>query len=489
MTPRLRSTSAILGAFAISLGVYVASLRGDLSFWDTGDLQTVPYILGIPYPTGFPGFVLAGWVWTHVIPFGNVAWRMNLLAGVASAGTVAALVAALLTAGIGEVVALGAAAIFAFANLPWNHATYIDVHPVSFCAVAWGLVAALRWRRSGSLRDAAALLAAVVVALAFDNTTVLMLPGIALVALTRRPPLGASLRASAVALLALAAVYAYLPIRSALVTAWRLDPTLALGIPPGRPFWDDGHPASLDGFLRVVTGSRFSPHRAVFSMLGTVAFTRLATDFTPLARRDLGEPVLWLAVFGAALWGRRAPALLIGLVAFGVVPVLFIFAYPSESDTSRYFLAAYFVLAAFAAYGAHAFAALPRVPRAAAGIAGAIMLVTLLVGDYGQTSPLFSQPTDPGASLFVNRLRLLTQRNAIVVAPWLYATSLGYAAYVDHALDGRTVVTADSDEYTAKYRDWLTTRPVVVVSDDVPHLRGFTLDELDHGSPHIYALR
>jgi hypothetical protein len=83
----------------------------------------------------------------------------------------------------------------------------------------------------------------------------------------------------------------------------------------------------------------------------------------------------------------------------------------------------------------------------------------------------------------------LTKSDAIVVAPWLYATSLGYGAYVEHSLEGRTVVTADPDEYVAKYRAWLATRPVVVVSDDVPHLRGFTLDELDRGSPHIYALR
>ena len=36
LSPRLRSTSTILVAFAVPLGVYLASLRGDVSFWDTG---------------------------------------------------------------------------------------------------------------------------------------------------------------------------------------------------------------------------------------------------------------------------------------------------------------------------------------------------------------------------------------------------------------------------------------------------------------------
>jgi len=72
LSPRLRSTTAIIVAFVVPLGVYLASLRGDVSFWDTADLQTVPYILGIPYPTGFPGYVLLGWLWSHGFAIGSV---------------------------------------------------------------------------------------------------------------------------------------------------------------------------------------------------------------------------------------------------------------------------------------------------------------------------------------------------------------------------------------------------------------------------------
>ena len=56
-------------------------------------------------------------------------------------------------------------------------------------------------------------------------------------------------------------------------------------------------------------------------------------------------------------------------------------------------------------------------------------------------------------------MRIETPPNAIVVAPWLYATSLGYGAYVEGRLAQRIVVTADPKEYIAKYRDWLRTRP------------------------------
>jgi len=113
----------------------------------------------------------------------------------------------------------------------------------------------------------------------------------------------------------------------------------------------------------------------------------------------------------------------------------------------------------------------------------------VLVADARQSASLFSQPTDPGAGTWINRVRIVTPPNAIVVAPWLYATALGYGAYVDHRLGGRIVLTADPDEYLAEYRRWLATRPVIVVSDDDRTFPGFAAHLLDVGSPHLYALR
>jgi hypothetical protein len=82
-----------------------------------------------------------------------------------------------------------------------------------------------------------------------------------------------------------------------------------------------------------------------------------------------------------------------------------------------------------------------------------------------------------------------TPARAIVVAPWTYATTLAYGAYVLHALGDRIVVTADAREYQNRYRDWLPARAVVIVSDDPLTFKGFRARELDTGSPHLYALR
>lgn len=490
LSPRLRSTSAILVAFAVPLGVYLASLRGDVSFWDTADLQTVPYILGIPYPTGFPGYVLIGWLWSHAFAIGSVAWRLNVLAAVASAGTAAAVAALLITLGATTAIAFGAAVAYALAAVPWSHATYVDVHPIGFCAVAWAAVYAVRWGRSGVWFDATMCAVAAVAALALDSSTVLALPGLAFLFFTRRPPLVRALALAAASMTALAAVYAYLPLRSAAVTAARIDPTLALGLGPGRPFWDDGHPATWAGFARVVTGSDFAPHEAIAGMFSHDAIHGVIDDFAPLVARDLGGVLPWLALFGAVLLWWRMPLVLGGGVLLGLLPVLFAGAYPVESESTRYYLPAFFVLVAGAGYGAAVVdAGMHSVQRYAALSVILLAWAVLLGDDLTANAQLFAQPAAHDGRDWIDRVVDVTPAHAIVVASWNYATTLAYGAYVLHALDDRIVLTAGPHQYQPRYRNWLARRPIVVVTDDPETFRGFHVRELDDGSPHLYALR
>lgn len=490
LSPRLRSTSAILVAFAVPLGVYLASLRGDVSFWDTADLQTVPYILGIPYPTGFPGYVLAGWVWSHLFAVGGVAWRLNVLGAIACAGTAAALAALLLTLGAATAIAFAAAVAYALAAVPWSHATYVDAHPIGFCAVAWAAVYAVRWSRSGIWFDAVAGGAATAAALAIDNSTALMLPGLALIALTRRPPLVRAAALTAGVAFVVVVAYAYLPLRSAAVTAARIDPTLSLGLAPGRPFWDDGHPSTWAGFSRVVTGSDFSPHAALAGMFTGEGIRSLVDNFAPLAGRDLGGLLPWLALIGAVMLWWRMPVVLAGGLVLGLLPVLFAGAYPVESEATRYYLPAYFALAVAAGYGVAVLAAgLHGAGRyAALGVIG-LAWATLIAGDFSANAPLFAKAAERDGRDWIERVAATAPAHAVVVAPWNYATTLAYGSYVLHALGDRIVVTAGAHEYQGRYRGWLATRPLVVVSDDPETFRGFRVRQLDDGSPHVYALR
>jgi hypothetical protein len=61
-----------------SLALYVKTAAPTVLTADSGEFQFVPYIAGIAHPTGYPLYTMLGWLWSHALPLGDVAYRMNL---------------------------------------------------------------------------------------------------------------------------------------------------------------------------------------------------------------------------------------------------------------------------------------------------------------------------------------------------------------------------------------------------------------------------
>ena len=75
------------GLFAI----YAAGASPTIYVGDSGELVTAVHLLGIPHPTGYPLYVLLGKLWTLLVPFGSIAWRMSLFSAACAAAASAAL--------------------------------------------------------------------------------------------------------------------------------------------------------------------------------------------------------------------------------------------------------------------------------------------------------------------------------------------------------------------------------------------------------------
>ncbi len=76
-------------AFFVPLTVYLLTMPRGLTWAhngaDGGDLITAAATLGVPHPSGYPTYVLLGWLFSK-IPLGTLAWRFNLLSALATAG-------------------------------------------------------------------------------------------------------------------------------------------------------------------------------------------------------------------------------------------------------------------------------------------------------------------------------------------------------------------------------------------------------------------
>lgn len=158
-------------AVAVLIG-YIVTLAPTVTFWDAGEFITAARTLGIPHPPGTPLFVLIANVWGRVIPFGEYAWRINLLS--ATCGAAAAgcwfLVAhdiigrlhvdvdARSRAALANLGGLAAAALTGFTFTAWQNSNETEIYAVATLAIALVAWLATRWRVRRASRGGARLL-------------------------------------------------------------------------------------------------------------------------------------------------------------------------------------------------------------------------------------------------------------------------------------------------------------------------------------------
>src|ERR1700733_1090709 len=76
--------------FFVTLGVYIATLAPTVTLEDSGELITAATKFGVPHPPGYPTWTMSGFLISHLVPFGSLAWRVNLQSAIfaAAANTV-----------------------------------------------------------------------------------------------------------------------------------------------------------------------------------------------------------------------------------------------------------------------------------------------------------------------------------------------------------------------------------------------------------------
>lgn len=340
--------------------VYLAGTCRTIYVGDSGELVAAAATLGIPHPSGYPLYVLLGKLWTLLVPFGSIAWRMSLLSAVIAASTCGFFFTLVRRLGISPPAATVSTLLVAFGPSFWSQANIQRVYSLNaffVVAVSW---AALEWTRSR--RVGWMTLAAFLAGLGASNHTFMGVFGVAVgifaiitePALLRRPlHLLACVGSGLLGLLP----YAYLPLRS------RMDPRL-----------DWGNPETFSAFVAVVTRRDFWDRAWMES---PADFLVILGDYL----HSLGVELFWggavLALAGA-LWGRRRWPVLLPLL--GMAANLWVVGmHGSRSDIfiwHRYYIPSYILAALLAAYGLElAFARWGRRALATAVLPLALLLI------------------------------------------------------------------------------------------------------------------
>jgi hypothetical protein len=203
---------------------------------------------------------------------------------------------------------------------------------------------------------------------------------------------------------------------------------------------------------------------------------------------DEPQGMLVAALFGIGLIWARAPLAGLGLLAGAVLPALFGASYPAEADPERYAFAIY----AFAGVGIAIAAdrivrAFAQTPTTAFAVV-ASLLTLAVVRDVARASDFYAVRSDGSAAALGARVTAATHDDAIVVAPWDWATALAYRAYVERRFGRRIVVCGLVRDYIEQYDGWARHRQLAVLSEGIPFVPGFRPKLLSDGSPQVYEL-
>jgi 4-amino-4-deoxy-L-arabinose transferase-like glycosyltransferase len=471
-TDRRVVCAAPIIVFLVVLAVDVPMLASGVSIGDAAEAQTVPEILGIAHPTGFPAYTLAGWLLTHLLPFHTVAWRMNAFAALCTAASAAGVTAVAIALGSDAGLAAVAALTFAFGATVWSGALVANAQILAGPLAIAAMGGALTFARGGDRRAIVAAALACGLGIAAHPSAVWLVPAIVVAMLWQRKRLTPRTVATIVAGLAVPlALYAYLPIRSNIVVARGLDPTAAPPLSLRDGFdWNTNDPRTLDGFLEEVLGRREGAGGSFASAFDPTAIPAATRFWLGLALAQYAPVVLLLALAGAvalAVRDRRSFTVLLAGTSGGI---LFAYHYATDAHIDRYVFFSFAMTAIVATAAA-------RVTTVRIGPIGLPLLIGIALA-VSAGRAFAGNRTDVGEPWFANGEPIVaavardTPPGAIVVAQWNDAAALGYGAYVEHALGNRLIVSGWPTTYTERYASWTRARPVVLFVSRIGMMRG-----------------
>ena len=454
-------------SFAAALATYVYSAPHFPAMWDTAEAQTVPYILGIAHPTGFPLFTLAGWAFTHAFAVGSVAWRMNVFSGLCTAAAAGGVSLLALNLGAGAVEAFFAALVFAWSQAVWNKGSHADPHAMSLMFVVWLLVFALAYAQRGSARYLVAACACGGLGLATHPEVLYSLPAIVVALLVRRGAPARALALAAAALVLPLALYAYFPLRSAYVVAHHLDPNAVAPVSGSVPSeMDANHPSTVEGFIDEVSGRQFGASNAALALFNLPQYPAAIAYWWQQAYLQLPPLAVILGAVGALGLLVRDPRSAAVVIAgtFGTLP--FVYVYKAvEGDPNRYFLPSFALVAALAAASARI--AIPRSTQDARSILVSILLICTAWWQWSASNGALNARLDTGGQGAIDAVRQDIPDGSVVIAIWVDATPLEYAQFIDHSLGSRIIVPGWPGEFADRYAAWNRVKPVYIFAD--PH--------------------
>lgn len=341
-------------AALVALLMYLRTLPPTITGEDCGEFVTAAYTLGIAHPPGYPLFCLLGKLFTIILPFNTIAWRVAFMTsffGAATCFVVCLIIIKLarhslqnVSANLTRVSAVAAAAALAVSQEFWKQNVVVETYSLNAFLMTLGMLFLLTWYETRNKRLLYAFAVTFGLGLCNHHTTHFLGPIYVLFILSvdHRPWLRwqTYVRMAGIVLAIWVVIHLYLPIR-------------AMTNPPNN--W--GNPSTWENFWDVVMRQQYTfgftkDPRTLDRFLGQsgVFLHRYLWEFTPW--------LVWMPLLGILpLWKRhrRALGLTLGTFIYVVLGLILVINFDLDKESiwvnTKFWIPAYVMAAVLLGVG------------------------------------------------------------------------------------------------------------------------------------------
>ncbi|NOZ86342.1 MAG: DUF2723 domain-containing protein [Deltaproteobacteria bacterium] len=255
--------------FVFFLLIYMFTMCPTVYWGDSAEFSWVPATGGILHPSGYPLFTMLCRAFS-LLPFGNTAQASNAVSAFAGALSVVGIYFLSRTMGFGIAESCAASAMLGFDGEVWMQSTVAEVYTLHLALGLTAIALALKWREQPTALWLGILGLVCGLSLANHLTTVLWLPALAYLILTKWRNLeGTGVALSVGGLFIGLSFYAYLPL-----------------VAMDSPSFNQGDPVTLQAFWNHVSGSQYTYR--LFSMGLREILKGAANDIEDIFSRTSG---------------------------------------------------------------------------------------------------------------------------------------------------------------------------------------------------------
>lgn|GEM_PF-3969994 len=153
---RLRMLAGPLLALAALL-LYIRTMAPSLGGTvDSAEFQQATYSLGMVHPTGYPLYLIIGRLWISIFPFGDPAFKVNLLSAIFGALSVWVLYESVRFVTRNAIAGALAAGLFAVQAIPWAQAGVAEISTLHNLLTGLAFLLLVRWSEGAATLPLAA---------------------------------------------------------------------------------------------------------------------------------------------------------------------------------------------------------------------------------------------------------------------------------------------------------------------------------------------